>query len=164
MPTEPIIDVSALDLGRVIADRAAVAVVNPQRFEMQQLDAVVLLDPERKLTVGYKDVRDDEFWARGHFPGQPVLPGVITCEVAAQICSYYVLTQHVLADGQFMGFGGMDEVRFRSIIRPGDRLVIAARGKRLSSRISIFETQGFVAGKMVFEGTITGVPLPQGAG
>jgi len=162
MPSEPFVDLTALDFSRVIADRAGVAAVNPQQFEMQQLDAIVLLDAARQLAIGYKDVRGDEFWARGHFPGNPVQPGVITCEAAAQVCSYYVLTQHVLDDGQVMGFGGLDEVRFRGVIRPGDRLVMLARGRKLSRRMSVFDTQGFVGGKLVFEGTVTGVPLPRG--
>src|SRR4051794_5170256 len=103
MPSEPILDAATLDLTRVIADRATIATVNPQQFEMQHLDAVVLLEPERQLIAGYKDVRTDEFWTRGHFPENPLLPGVIMCEAAAQLCSFYVMTQHIIADDQLMG-------------------------------------------------------------
>src|SRR4051812_31503497 len=110
MPSEPILDPTSLDLSRVIADREAVRLVNPQQFEMQQLDAIVMLDPERKLVAGYKDVRADEFWVRGHFPGDPILPGVIMCEAAAQLCSYFVMTQRVIGGDQIMGFGGLDAV------------------------------------------------------
>jgi 3-hydroxyacyl-[acyl-carrier-protein] dehydratase len=164
MPTEPLIDPATLDLDRPIADRAAIRAVNPQRFEMEQLDGIVLLDPERMLVVGYKDVRADEFWCRGHFPGDPMLPGVIMCEAAAQLCSYYVMSQHVIGDDQVMGFGGLDEVRFRSVVRPGDRLVLASRGKRVSRRASSFDVQGYVGNAVVFEAGIIGVPLQRGAG
>jgi 3-hydroxyacyl-[acyl-carrier-protein] dehydratase len=92
-----------LDTTRVIADREAIRRVNPQRFEMEQLDAIVLLDPVENLIVGYKDVRADEFWVRGHMPNYPLLPGVLMCEAAAQLCSYFITTQG-LAPGDFVGF------------------------------------------------------------
>src|SRR5438067_1526337 len=107
MPPEAHFDLSTADLSRVLADRAAIRAVNPQRFELEQLDAIVLLDPARQLIVGYKDVRPDEFWVRGHFPHFAVMPGVLMCEAAAQLCSYYVLTQGVLEPGSVMGFSGM---------------------------------------------------------
>src|SRR3954451_10069858 len=109
MPPEALFDPAQLDLSRVIADREAIRRVNPQRFHMEQLDAIVLLDPERSLVVGYKDVRPDEFWVPGHMPGRPVLPGVLMCEAAAQLCSYYAHTQHVIQVGtDVLGFGGME--------------------------------------------------------
>jgi 3-hydroxyacyl-[acyl-carrier-protein] dehydratase len=159
MPPEAHFDPSALDLGRVIADRAALRRVNPQRFEMEHLDAIVLLDPERKIIVGYKDVRDDEFWVRGHFPGTPLLPGVLMCEAAAQLCSYYIVTQGVIEAGSVVGFGGLEGVRFRGAVRPGDRLVLVGKGVRLHRRQSIFNVQGFVGATMVFHGEIIGLPL-----
>ena len=48
------------------------------------------------------------------------MPGVIICEAAAQLCSYYVMNQHVIEEGQIMGFGGMENVRFRAVVKPGD--------------------------------------------
>src|SRR5437660_1113368 len=148
-PPTPHLDPAALDLTRVLADRAAIRAANPQRFEMEQLDAVVLFDAERKLLVGYKDVRADEFWVRGHMPGLPLLPGVLMCEAAAQLCSYYAVTQKVIAPGSIMGFGGLDDVRFRAAVTPGDRLVLVAKGVRLHRRRSTFDVQGFVGGDMV---------------
>ena len=160
MPTEPIIDVSTIDFSRVIADRAAIREQNPHRFEMEQIDAIVLLDPERQLTVGYKDVRADEFWMRGHFPGNPLLPGVLQCEAAAQLCGYYTMSQKVIAEGHMLGFGGMESIRFRAPVRPGDRLVLVLRGKKLKAMISVFEVQGFVNGDLAFAGEVIGVALP----
>jgi 3-hydroxyacyl-[acyl-carrier-protein] dehydratase len=159
MPPEAHFDVSTADLSRVLADRAGIRAVLPHRFEMEMLDAIVLLDAGRQLVVGYKDVRPDEFWVRGHFPAWPLMPGVLVCEAAAQLCAYYVTTQGVIEPGAIMGFGGMDEVRFRGPVRPGDRLVLVSKGQRLRRRQSVFNVQGFVSGQMVFHGDVIGVPL-----
>src|SRR3954469_21716695 len=125
MPTDRLFDISKIDFNRTVADRQGIRAVNPQRYEMEQLDGIALLDPERRLIVGYKDVRADEFWCRGHMPGEPLLPGVLMCESAAQLCSYYI-TQYTELVGRdhFVAFGGLDDVRFRSVVRPGDRLVL----------------------------------------
>jgi 3-hydroxyacyl-[acyl-carrier-protein] dehydratase len=160
MPPEALFNPTSLDLSHVIADREAIRRINPHRFEMEQLDAIVLLDPERHLIVGYKDATPDEFWVRGHMPGRPLMPGVIVCEAAAQLCSYFAVTQRVIeADTDILGFGGMENVRFRGVVRPGNRLVLVSKGVRLKRRQSIFNVQGFVNGGMVFHGDIIGVPL-----
>jgi 3-hydroxyacyl-[acyl-carrier-protein] dehydratase len=125
---------------------------------METLDAIVLMDTVAHLVAGYKDVREDEFWVRGHMPGYPLMPGVLMCEAAAQLCSYYITTQG-LSPGDFIGFGGLENVRFRSPVRPGDRLVLIGKGIRLSRRQTIFNVQGFVGDTMVFHADVLGVPL-----
>jgi 3-hydroxyacyl-[acyl-carrier-protein] dehydratase len=162
MPPINLIDTATLDTSRTIFDLEAIREVNPQRFEMEHLTGVVQVDYDNHQIVGYKDVRRDEFWVRGHMPEYPLMPGVLICEAAAQLCSFYC---HLirLADEGFLGFGGMEEVRFRGQVRPGDRLIVAAKAERLNRRKSIFETQGFVGNNMVFHGKIIGVtlnPLP----
>jgi 3-hydroxyacyl-[acyl-carrier-protein] dehydratase len=158
MPPEVHFDLSRLDLSRVIADQEAIARVNPQRYEMAQLTAIVHLDPAESVIVGYKDVGEDEFWVRGHMPDYPLLPGVLMCEAAAQLCSYYMGTNG-LKKGDFIGFGGMECVRFRGTVKPGDRLVLVAKGKDLRTRRSVFNVQGFVGPTMVFHADIIGVPI-----
>lgn len=164
MPPEVIFDPGLLDFGRVIADREAIRAFNPQRHEMELLDAIILIEPERRLVAGYKDVHDDEFWARGHFPGQPVYPGVLMCESAAQLCSYYIMSQHVIDDQSIVGFGGMENSRFRSVVRPGDRLALIAHAQRLNRRQCVFNVQGFVGLTMAFHTDVIGVPLTRAAG
>src|SRR5947209_7794734 len=111
MPPGALFDLSQVDFGRVVADRDEIRRYNPQRFDMEQLTAVVHVDRDQHLIVGYKDVSADEFWVRGHMPGYPLLPGVLMCEAAAQLCSYYCLKGHLL-QGDFIGFGGLENVRF----------------------------------------------------
>jgi 3-hydroxyacyl-[acyl-carrier-protein] dehydratase len=158
MPPENNFDVTQLDLNRVLADREAIRRVNPQRFEFEQLDAIVHIDPSQHLVIGYKDVRSDEFWVRGHMPDYALLPGVLMCEAAAQLCSYYIRTQHLMG-GEFMGFGGLENVRFRNPVFPGERLVLVGKATKVHRRQTVCNVQGFVSNVMVFHGDILGVPL-----
>src|SRR5690554_1935470 len=90
MPPTRLFDLLDLDLDKVEFDRQAIAQVNPQSYEMSQLDAIVWYDLPRMLCLGYKDVTDKEFWIRGHIPGRPIMPGVIMVEAAAQLCSFFM--------------------------------------------------------------------------
>jgi len=159
-PRDYIIHPSAYDLNRVIADIHEIRRWNQQRFEMEQLTAIVHEDRERGLCVGYKDVTADEFWVRGHFPQAPLMPGVLMCEAAAQLSSYYTQRYNLL-DAQVIGFGGMEEVRFREPVVPGDRLVIAVERVRVRPKAMIVcRFQGLVRESIVVDGVIKGVPLP----
>jgi 3-hydroxyacyl-[acyl-carrier-protein] dehydratase len=158
MPPELHLDPSRLDLENPFADKEAIREVNPQRFEMEQLTAIVYMDPEQHIVAGFKDVRPDEFWVRGHMPDYPLLPGVLMCEAAAQLCSFYTAKQDLL-QGDFIGFGGLENVRFRSPVHPGDRLVLIGKAIRLNRRQTVFNVQGFVGKTMVFHADVLGVPL-----
>src|SRR5262249_14825803 len=94
----------------------------------------------------------------GHMPDYPLMPGVLMCEAAAQLCSYYIMTNGFM-QGDFLGFGGMENVRFRGPVRPGDRLVLIAKGVKIHRRQAIFNVQVFVGSTMVFHADIIGVPL-----
>ncbi len=158
MPPESHFDPEHVDFSRVIADQEAIAKLNPQRYEFAQLTGILLVDEEKTLCVGYKDVRGDEFWVRGHLPEFALLPGVLMCEAAAQLCSFYTKTVGG-ETGDFMGFGGMDNVRFRQPVLPGDRLVLVSKCIKYHRRQSIFNVQGFVGPTMVFNADIIGVPM-----
>jgi 3-hydroxyacyl-[acyl-carrier-protein] dehydratase len=159
-----IIDLSTIDLTHVVADMVEIRRFNMQRFEMEQLSAIVYEDVAQKICVGYKDVTYDEFWVRGHFPGMPLMPGVIMCEAAAQMCSYYAKRFDLLGDVKVVGFGGLEEVRFRDPVRPGDRLYIVCKMVRVRrGAIVVCRFQGFVRQTLVVEGLIKGIPLPDDA-
>ena len=104
MPPPPIVDFTRIDMEAVRFRREEILEVIPHRFEIVQLDWIVALEPEEQYSVGIKEVREDEFWVKGHIPGRPILPGVLIIEAAAQLFSYYVMT-HVEHEG-FLGFGG----------------------------------------------------------
>jgi len=158
MPPPLILDPASLDLSGVIADQEAIRRANPHRGDMEHLTAIVYMDTKEHVIAGYKDVRPDEFWAAGHFPNYPLLPGVIQCETAAQLLSYYAVVNNV-SPGALLGLGGLDEARFRGPVRPGDRLLVIGKGIRVHRRQTLFDAQGFVNNNLVFECRVMGVPI-----
>jgi 3-hydroxyacyl-[acyl-carrier-protein] dehydratase len=159
MPPVPHIDVTQVDLSKPILDQEQIYQYLPHRFEMQQLTAVVLMDVSQHLIIGYRDVRDDEFWCRGHMPGYPIFPGVLMTEAAAQLACFYT-RYNKLTPAMLMGLSGIENARFRNAVRPGDRLVLVGKGKRVDRRQTIFDVQGYVGDSMAFHAEVIGVPIP----
>jgi 3-hydroxyacyl-[acyl-carrier-protein] dehydratase len=153
-----ILDFSEYSLDNVIADAETIRRYNPQRFEMEQLTAICFEDPSRGLCVGYKEITADEFWCRGHMPGLPLMPGVIMCEAAAQLSSYYI-HRYKLMQADVVGFGGLEDVRFRGVVRPGDRFVIVSHLLKVRRSIMTCEFQCFVKQNLVCGGILKGVAL-----
>jgi 3-hydroxyacyl-[acyl-carrier-protein] dehydratase len=153
-------DLATLDFDKPTADIEAIRKYNPQRFEMEQLTAVVYEDPVENVCVGYKDITEDEFWVRGHMPDMPLMPGVVMLEAAAQLCSYFV-QKHDLLGSEMVGFGGLEDVRFRGPVLPGDRLILLCKLiKARRMRLMISQFQGVVLDRIVVEGQIKGIPIP----
>ena len=127
---------------------------------MEQLTAVVYEDTSKHICVGYKDTSTDEFWVRGHMPNMPLMPGVIMLEAAAQMCSYYV-QRHDLLGAEMVGFGGLEDVRFRDPVIPGSRLILLSQlAKSRRGRMLVSRFQGLVGDSIVVEGLLKGVPIP----
>ncbi len=159
MPPQPLYDYHQFDFDNPMFGIEEVRKVNPQRHEMEQLSAVVYVDEENHGLVGYKDVTNNEFWARGHMPDFPLMPGVVLCECAAQLACFYA-RKYELLGGDYLGFGGMDDVRFRYPVFPNCRLILAVRLTSLKrARRAEFAFQGFVDDRMVFCGSMLGVPI-----
>lgn len=158
MPTEFIADLTRYDISKQAYSIEDVRAINPQRFEMEQLSYIVACDLEANFSIAARKLSADEWWTRGHIPGRPLFPGVLMVEAAAQLCSFHY-HKAVPEDKRFFGFGGIDAVKFRGEVKPGDVLVIMAKMVELRSRRAVFDAQGVVADRLVFEGRITGMPL-----
>ena len=158
-----IYDPAQLDFEHIVADLEEIRSYNPQRYEMEQITAIVVDDFEAGICIGYKDITDQEFWVRGHMPDMPLMPGVIMCEIAAQLCSFHANKHDLLGEG-IVGFGGLDNVRFRGLVQIGDRLVIACKKLKVRrSRMITCLFQAFVGTSLVCEGQLRGILLPKSA-
>ncbi len=157
MPPRTLFDIGSLDLSRVIYGPDVIRTINPQRFEMEHLDAIVHCDPPTGQIVGYKDVKADEFWIPGHIPGRPLLPGVIMVESAAQLSSFY--TKYVVKVPGFIGFGGIENCKFRMQVQPGQRLYLLGQYKWYRHHRICSEIQGLIDGQIAFDATIIGAEL-----
>ena len=160
MPPPLLFDLSQIDLkAKPVFDREAIGKVNPQRFEMQQLDGILWYDKQKSMILGYKDVTDDEFWIRGHIPGRPLMPAVIMIEAAAQMSGFFV--KQIYKEQGFVGFAGIDAAKFRSIIEPGQRLYLLGHITKYKHRKNTAHVttsvQGIVGDTMVFEAVVSGM-------
>jgi len=150
-------DIDKLPLDQVIHTAEAIEQVNPHRHPMRILDAIAWENEALTHAVAYHDVRDGEFWVPGHIPGRPIFPGVLMIEAAAQLASFMCLRR--LPEHDFLGFAGVDDVKFRGQVLPGHRLYILMEQKEFRRRRCVCDTQGVVEGEIVFEGEITGMPM-----
>ncbi len=156
----PPIDLTAFDYDNPVVGLEAIRAVNPQRFEFEMLTGIVHVDTAQHLVVGFKDLTEDEFWVRGHMPGYPVLPGVLMCEAAAQLCGYYI-AKYVAGIGAMIGLAGIDEARFHRPVRPGKRLVMVGTGIKIHRRLTRFRVVGTVGTEKAFEVIVAGLSLGQ---
>jgi 3-hydroxyacyl-[acyl-carrier-protein] dehydratase len=157
MPPPLLFDLSAIDLSRTQIDVAEIERVNPQRGAMRMIDGIIWASPDHSQALAFKDIRSDEFWVPGHIPGRPLFPGVLMIEAAAQLASYLTLIR--LPGESFLGFAGVDQVKFRGAVVPGDRLLILGSQIEFRKRRSICNAQALVNGNIVFEAIITGMPM-----
>ena len=152
-----LVDPSKFDFENVLFDKEAIAKVNPHRFELALLDGILLAEEE--YAVGFKDIKPDAFWVRGHFPDKPIMPGVLICECAAQLSSYFAMTNGMVDKG-YVGLGGLESIRFRGPVVPGNRLlVMLRRGKVRRNAMFTADFQGWVDDTLVVDGLIKGIVL-----
>ena len=158
MPPPLLFSLDGIDLDTVTVPMEEVREINPQRYEMEQLTGIIHLDAGSSRLVAERKIGTDEWWTRGHIPCRPLMPGVLIIEAAAQACAYLYKVLDP-SEERFVGFGGLDEVKFRGAVRPGDRLIILVQAVERRPRRAIFASQGLVGDQMVFHGNIVGVPM-----
>lgn len=158
MPPQLLFPIDHLDLTRITIPMEEVRKFNMQRFEMEQIDGIIAMNMEESWIVGVKEVRSDEFWVRGHIPGRPLLPGVLMLESAAQLSTYLVMKKlGYSAAERFIGFAGIDKVRYRGAVVPGDRLILLSKNVEARNRVSVSRCQGLVKDRLIFECEVMGM-------
>jgi 3-hydroxyacyl-[acyl-carrier-protein] dehydratase len=130
----------------------------PHRPPFRFVDAVDELVPGRRVRARYRVTGDEAFLA-GHFPGNPILPGVIQLEALAQAGAVALLSDERYA-GSLPLFGGVEDVRWRRLVRPGDELVLEVLMDRLSARGGWGQGTATVGGKAACEARLLFVLAP----
>lgn len=133
----------------------------PHRHPFLLVDRVVELDVETKRIVALKGVTATEWFFAGHFPGLPVMPGVLQVEALAQTMAIYVARQPGFGDRIGL-FAGIDEVRFKRIVSPGDTLRLEITMEKLGSRFGKGRAVATVDGEVACQGLLSFVIPPEG--
>ena len=128
----------------------------PHRYPFLLLDRIVELDPRERI-VAWKNVTINEPFFAGHFPGAPVMPGVLIVEAMAQAGAYLVLSQIADAQSKLVFFAGIDNARFRRPVGPGDRLVLTLDVLKLRPRNAKMHGVATVDGEIAAEADILSV-------
>ena len=133
--------------------RAEIEEILPHRDPFLLLDEVVELEPGERV-VARKRVHEDEWYLSGHFPGRPIMPGVLIVEAMAQTGAVAVLADEANR-GKLALFAGIDDVRFKRIVEPGDELELTCELERVRGPIGRGKATATVDGDLAARGTLT---------
>ena len=133
-------------------DRAAIEAILPHREPFLLLDEVTELEPGARV-VARKLVREDEWYLPGHFPGNPIMPGVLMVEAMAQCGAVAVLSEEENR-GKLALFAGIDDVRFKRLVRPGDELELVCELERVRGPVGRGKARATVDGELAVRGTL----------
>ncbi len=147
----PATSMSVADIERLI----------PHRWPFLLVDRIVDYDAEARRIVGLKAVTATEWFFQGHFPGLPVMPGVLQVEALAQTMAVYVARQPGFGDRIGL-FAGIDDVRFKRVVVPGDVLRLEVTMEKLGSRFGKGRAVASVNGEVACEGLLSFVIPPTG--
>lgn len=132
--------------------REMIEEIIPHRDPFLFVDEVLELEPGVRI-VARKLVRDGEWFFEGHFPGRPIMPGVIMVEALAQACAIAVL---VLPENRtkLPLFAGIDKVRFKRIVSPGDDLILTGRVGAVRGQVGKGDVEARVGGELAVRGAL----------
>ena len=122
----------------------------PHRYPFILLDRVLNFEPDKSIT-GLKNVSMGEPFFQGHFPGEPVMPGVLILEGMAQAGAVLAYLSTPEIAGKLVYFAGMDKVRFRKVVRPGDQLIYKIELVRKKSKLIKVQCRAYVDEALVTE-------------
>ncbi len=140
----------------IILDTRAIQELLPHRYPFLLVDRIVELTPRTRI-VGIKQVSIGEPFFQGHFPGAPVMPGVLVVEALAQVGAILALREIENRDEKLVLFSGIREARFRKPVVPGDTLTLEVTALRIGSRVQRMRGEAKVDGVLVAEAEIMSI-------
>jgi 3-hydroxyacyl-[acyl-carrier-protein] dehydratase len=133
----------------------------PHRWPFLLVDRIVAYEPDRGFIRGEKSVTATEWYFQGHFPGLPVMPGVMQVEALAQTMAVYVAQQEGFGDRIGL-FAGIEECRFKRVVQPGDRLTLEVTMEKLGRRFGRGRAVASVDGEVACEAQLSFIIPPEG--
>ena len=140
-------------------DRAGIEALIPHREPFLLIDRVTELEPGVRC-IAEHDFTAEEWYLKGHFPGNPIVPGVILAESLAQTATVMAMALPEYRDGLGL-FAGIDEMRFKRIVRPGDTGRFEATMEKMRRGYARVAVKAFVGSELAAEGTIQAVFQPK---
>lgn len=139
-----------------VLDAAAIQQLLPHRYPFLLVDRIVELVPRERI-VGIKQVSINEPFFQGHFPGTPVMPGVLVVEALAQVGAVLALREIEDRDSKLVLFTGIKEARFRRPVVPGDTLFLEVTAVRIGSRVQRMRGEAKVDGVLAADAEIMSI-------
>lgn len=150
-------ELDGIDLSGRVLSRQDLERWNPHRGDMALLDGIVWHAEDFTRAIAVKHVRSDEFWVPGHFPGRPLMPGVLQVEAGAQLAVYLYnvrLPKPIVA-----AFTRLERCSFRHQVEPGDDLFVLCKETKWSRRGFTCDVQGMVNGHVTFDAEVQGIAI-----
>ncbi len=152
---------STLKTESIVLDTLEIQKVLPHRYPFLLVDRIVDLVPMERV-VGIKNVTMNEPFFQGHFPGNPIMPGVLILEAMAQTGGFLLLNTENDPSGKLIYFTGINKVKFRKPVVPGDQLRFEIEFLKLKRNICKMKGLAFVEDKMVCEAELTAAVVDKG--